>query len=77
MVTLSGVFAGLVDSYLGATAQIIYQCTVCNKITERQIHCYKKTTPFSGIKWISNDMVNFTNTISAIVFIFFIRKLFL
>lgn len=75
-ITISGTLASLLDSYLGATVQVQYTCAVCNKITERQFHCSTETSPTSGIKWISNDLINFINTISGIVFLYIGIKIF-
>jgi uncharacterized protein (TIGR00297 family) len=77
LITFSGTLASLVDSYLGATVQIKYQCPICNKITERKIHCNKiPTTPIGGIDWISNDIVNLINTLSSVIFISFAINIF-
>lgn len=78
LITVSGTLASLVDSYLGAIVQIKYQCPACNQITERKIHCNRiATIPIGGINWISNDIVNFINTVSAVIFIYFGIRLFL
>jgi uncharacterized protein (TIGR00297 family) len=70
LITISGTLASLLDSYLGATVQVQYICSVCNKITERHFHCSTETKTISGIKWISNDIINFATTISGIVFLY-------
>jgi uncharacterized protein (TIGR00297 family) len=60
-VTLAGFLGSVVDSVFGATIQAIYHCEKCNKQTERHpIHsCGKRTKHVRGIKWFSNDLVNF------------------
>ncbi len=71
MIAISGLLGSVVDSYLGASVQIQFRCPVCNKVTEKTTHCNKNaTTPLSGLRWITNDMVNFFNTLSAPVFLF-------
>lgn len=61
VVTVGGVFGATFDSFLGATVQAIYTCTVCGKETERYpLHtCGTETTQMRGWSWLSNDVVNF------------------
>ncbi len=68
-IIIAGFLSSIVDSLLGATVQIQYQCPVCQKITEKTVHCNgTSTTPVRGHRWINNDMVNFLSTVSAIIF---------
>ncbi len=70
IIAFGGLFGSLVDSLIGATAQVQYRCALCHKITEKRIHCENfPTQPVSGIGWINNDVVNFANTISGTIFI--------
>lgn len=67
LITLWGSLVSLLDSLLGATLQAQYLCPVCNKITERKKHCWgNRTTFYSGIFWINNDLVNFFCSLSAV-----------
>jgi uncharacterized protein (TIGR00297 family) len=60
-VTAAGFMAAAADSVLGATIQAQYRCPVCNKITEKRLHCGGVPTVLaSGRRWISNDSVNWT-----------------
>ncbi len=69
VIIVAGVLSSMVDSLLGATLQIQYQCPVCHKITEKKIHCNgTPTAPIRGFHWMNNDMVNFLSTVSAIIF---------
>jgi uncharacterized membrane protein len=58
-VTAAGFLAALADSVLGATLQAQYRCPVCGKNTERKNHCRGAAADrISGLRWISNDVVN-------------------
>ncbi len=68
LLTITGLIGSLVDSLLGATWQVQNRCPICQKITEKKIHCQTATTlPISGVRWLDNDMVNFINTIAGAV----------
>ncbi len=71
-----GFMGSLVDSLIGSTLQAKYLCTVCGKNTEKKLHHGSKTTHISGIKFINNDVVNFSSglivSIIAIALYFFI-----
>lgn len=57
-------FLGAVfDSLLGSLIQAKYKCAVCEKITEKRIHCDTETTHSSGIRFITNDTVNLMSTL--------------
>jgi len=64
MGALSGAIGSLADSLLGGTFQSQYRCPGCGKITERKKHCGgKETSLVQGIRWINNDVVNFTASV--------------
>jgi uncharacterized protein (TIGR00297 family) len=56
-----GLMGSTVDSILGATLQAIYYCPACQKETERHPNhtCGTPTIPHRGLRWMSNDWVNF------------------
>ena len=53
---------GIFDSFLGSILQVKYKCTVCGELVEREEHCGKPTTHHSGMKMMSNDLVNLLGT---------------
>jgi len=63
----AGLVGGLVgcfaDSYLGATVQLMYRCTVCGKQVETTVHCGQPTIHARGWRWMNNDMVNAVSSI--------------
>ena len=67
VVTISGGVGSLVDSWLGATLQVVYHCPLCDKDTEKfPTHgCGTETVLVRGIKWLNNDFVNIICTISS------------
>ena len=70
IVVSGGFLASLVDSLLGATIQAQYCCSICEKITEKQIHCSKKKTILiSGYRWLNNDVVNFICSVCGGLFV--------
>jgi uncharacterized protein (TIGR00297 family) len=59
---VSGFSGSTIDSLIGATIQSLYKCQVCEKITEKRIHCNKPTTHVKGIRFFDNNMVNLVST---------------
>ncbi|MBN2357060.1 DUF92 domain-containing protein [candidate division KSB1 bacterium] len=58
IIFFAGLIASLFDSFLGATVQAKYRCTVCGKETEKKIHCRHPAAFVEGYRWINNDVVN-------------------
>jgi len=67
IILIAGVGGSLVDSLLGATVQAIYWCPGCEKETEKSPNhsCGSITEQIRGWKWMNNDAVNLTCTLSA------------
>jgi uncharacterized protein (TIGR00297 family) len=55
---IGGFIGCFIDSLLGATVQGFFKCQVCDKGTEKRIHCNKKTILQRGNPTFRNDAVN-------------------
>ncbi len=75
LIIFAGVFGSLFDSYLGATVQSQNKCNVCNKITEKDIHCGMNADYHRGLKWMNNDAVNFLSGIAGIIVILILKNI--
>ena len=71
VIILLGILGSFVDSIIGATIQHQLKCNVCEKITEKKLHCGKHTTFYSGFTFINNDIVNFVSAVVAVLILFF------
>lgn len=58
-----GMVGAFVDSYLGATLQVMYRCPVCGKSVEVSQHCGEAAKRTRGISWMSNDAVNLISSL--------------
>ncbi len=59
IILAAGFLANIIDSLLGDIVQAQYQCSVCEKRTERKVHCKNQPTILvSGKPWLNNDLVN-------------------
>jgi uncharacterized protein (TIGR00297 family) len=56
--TVSGLIGSLVDSWLGATIQVMFRCEVCGKTIEKQTHCEQRAVRIRGMRGMTNDYVN-------------------
>ncbi|MEN6434416.1 MAG: YbhB/YbcL family Raf kinase inhibitor-like protein [Anaerolineaceae bacterium] len=69
VIAIAGLVGSLIDSLLGATLQAIYCCPACQKETERHpLHtCNTPTNQIRGLRWLNNDWVNITCTITGAI----------
>jgi uncharacterized protein (TIGR00297 family) len=75
LVICAGLFGSIFDSILGATIQAQNKCVVCNKVTEKNIHCGVESNHYVGYKWINNDVVNFFSGLAGAVIIIILKSL--
>ncbi len=74
LIAVGTAFLGVIfDSLLGSLVQVKYRCKICGKITEREIHCQKRTEKCAGFEFFDNDVVNlssglFTAIITVVLF---------
>lgn len=74
IIIMSGFIAALIDSILGATLQGRFKLLKTNVIIEKN---KKDSIHISGLKWMTNDIVNVVNTfISPLIFIILYKILF-
>ena len=67
IVVLSAFCGVLFDSLLGSLLQVKYKCVVCGELTEREVHCRKRTLKHSGFEFFDNDIVNLLSSLFASV----------
>lgn len=67
----AGFFGAMVDSFIGATWQVMYYCDSCHKETEQSLHhaCGDTPTRFiRGLRWLNNDLVNLISSVAGALF---------
>ena len=75
IITFLGVLGSFIDTLLGATVQAKFQCPSCVKTTEKRFHVHNEkvdTNHTGGLKFFSNDVVNFVSIASASLTVFLI-----
>ena len=77
IITLAGFLGAVFDSFLGSLFQVKYRCSICGKITEKQMHCDNPTLKHSGVSFIDNDCVNILSGIFSAIIATLLTKLIL
>ncbi|OAS22387.1 hypothetical protein A8708_12520 [Paenibacillus oryzisoli] len=72
---IAGLSGSLVDSWLGATLQVMFHCDVCGKTIEKQEHCSQKARQIRGLRGMSNDVVNASSSLIGGVICFYLSTL--
>ena len=62
LITAIGFLGMIFDSFLGATVQAKYRCSVCRSAVEVLQHCGQPAERISGLPVLDNDGVNFLAT---------------
>ena len=75
LIVFAGMFGSFFDSFLGATIQAQHKCVICEKTTEKVVHCGKKAEHQKGILWINNDVVNLLSGFSGVLIILILKSL--
>ncbi len=70
-----GLAGSLLDSALGGSIQAQYRCKVCYHLVEMPEHCGHPAPKVRGLRFVTNDVVNFTSSLfaalaAAIIFLF-------
>jgi len=67
-----GPLGSIIDSMMGAWFQGRYQCNACGAIAEEAQHCSVSAVSLSGLRGISNDVVNgLTNAMAMLISLIF------
>ena len=58
IICMFGFLGNIIDTLLGQTVQVKYTCSVCYKVTEKNIHCQHQGLKTSKFSFLDNDAVN-------------------
>lgn len=74
LIAFMGLIGSFIDSILGTLFEAKYQCVVCNKETNKKIHCNKETKIISNHSFLDNNMVNLLSNIFVLLISYLIIK---
>ncbi|UZW67476.1 DUF92 domain-containing protein [Priestia flexa] len=66
-ISMFGFLGNLIDTFLGATIQLRYRCSVCFLQTEKEQHCGIPTLYEKGWNYCNNDAVNLLSVMFATI----------
>lgn len=69
-ISIFGFMGSVLDTVLGATIQVTYQCDKCNMITESRKHCGQVGRRYKGIQLVDNNVVNFISVLLTVSILF-------
>ncbi|MBO8170653.1 MAG: DUF92 domain-containing protein [Bacillaceae bacterium] len=62
---VSGLAGSLADSLAGGVFQLKYVCQICQKETEKKMHCGVPCQTTEGWTWMNNDTVNLVGSVTG------------
>ena len=66
LIAVAGLMGMLVDSFLGASVQGLFECPSCAARTERAgMVCHEPVALVKGRRWLDNDGVNLAATVAG------------
>ena len=71
-VVWAAVVAVMLDSVLGASIQAQYRCHTCARLIEEPLHCGAMAERTRGLRWLTNDAVNFAGSVAAVLFAWYL-----
>lgn len=74
LIFVFGFGGNLIDTFMGAFFQVVYQCRVCASEVEARTHCGMETGYKKGLLFMNNDVVNFSSGfLVAVIGILFLQ----
>ncbi|APH04384.1 DUF92 domain-containing protein [Bacillus weihaiensis] len=61
VITCFSFLGNILDTILGELLQNKYRCRICERVTEKKIHCQQEAEKVRRMTFLTNDMVNITS----------------